>query len=150
MDCSMSGFPVLHYLPEVAQIHVHWVGDASNHLILCQPHLLWPSIFPSIRVFPNESALHIRWPKYWSFNFSIRASNEYSGLILLRINRFDLLAAQRALKSLFQKLNSLHEVAKVLEFQFQHHSFQRNPRVDLLQNGLVGSPCSPRHSQEAS
>ena len=102
MDCSAQSFPVLHYLPEVAQIHVHWVGDASNHLILCQPHLLWPSIFPSIRVFPNESALHIRWPKYWSFNFSIRASNEYSGLILLRINRFDLLAAQRALKSLFQ------------------------------------------------
>ena len=74
----------------------------SNHLILCRPFLLLPSIFLSIRVFSNESALHIRWPKYWSFNFSIRASNEYSGLILLRINRFDLLAAQRALKSLFQ------------------------------------------------
>ena len=86
MDCSTQSFPVLHYLPEVAQIHVHWVGDASNHLILCQPHLLWPSIFPSIRVFPNESALHIRWPKYWSFNFSISPSSEYSGMISFRID----------------------------------------------------------------
>ena len=77
------------------------VCDASNHLIFCHPLLLWPSVFPSIRVFPNESALHIRWPKYWSFNFSIRASNEYSGFILSRTNRFDLLAVQGALKSLF-------------------------------------------------
>ena len=64
----------------------------SNHLILCRPLLLLPSIFPSIRVFSNESVLHIRWPKYWSFNFSISLSNEYSGLISFRINWFDLLA----------------------------------------------------------
>ena len=74
----------------------------SNHLILCHPFLLLPSIFPSIRVFSNESALYIRWPKYWSFSFSISASNEYSGLIFFRIDWFDLLADQGTLKSLFQ------------------------------------------------
>ena len=72
----------------------------SYHLILCHPLLLLPSIFPSIRVFSNESALHIRWPKYWSFSFSISPSNEYSGLISFSINWFDLLAVQRTLKSL--------------------------------------------------
>ena len=72
----------------------------SNHLILCRPLLLLPSIFPSIRVFSNESALHIRWPKYWSFSFSISPSTEYSGLISFRIDWFDLLAVQGALKSL--------------------------------------------------
>ena len=78
MNCSTPSFPVLHCLPELAQTHVHWVCDAIHHLILCHP-LLLPSIFPSIRVFSNESALHIRWPKYWSF--SISASSSYSGLI---------------------------------------------------------------------
>ena len=73
----------------------------SSHLILCHPLLLSPSIFPSIRVFSNESILRIRWPKYWSFSFSISPSNEYSGLISFRINWFDLLAVQRTLKSLF-------------------------------------------------
>ena len=68
MDCSMPGLPVYHQLPEITQTHVHWVGDA----ILCRPLLLLPSIFPSIRVFSNESALGIRWPKYWSFSFNIR------------------------------------------------------------------------------
>ena len=72
----------------------------SNHLILCRPLLLLPSIFPSIRVFSNESVVRIRWPKYWSFNFSISPSNEYSGLISLRIDWFDLLAVQETLKSL--------------------------------------------------
>ena len=66
MDCSMPGFPVLHYLPELAQTHVHWVVMASNHLILCCPLFLLPSIFPSIRVFSNKSVLHIRWQEYWS------------------------------------------------------------------------------------
>ena len=72
----------------------------SNHLILCHPLLLLPSIFPSIRVFSNESALCIRWPKYWSFSFSISPSNEYSGLISFRIDWFDLLAVQGTFKSL--------------------------------------------------
>ena len=78
----------------------------SNHLILCHPLLLLPSIFPSIRVFSNESALCIRWPKYWSFSFSINLSNEYSGLISFRINWFDLLAVQGTLKSLLQHHSS--------------------------------------------
>ena len=84
MDCCMPGFPVLHYLLEFAQTHVHWVSDTTNHLVLCCPLLLPPSIFPSIRVFSNESALHIRWPEYWSLSFSISPSNEYSGLISFR------------------------------------------------------------------
>ena len=74
----------------------------SNHLILCHPLLLLPSIFPSIRVFSNESVLCIRWPKYWSFSFNISVSNEYSGLISFRIDQLALFAAQRTLKSLLQ------------------------------------------------
>ena len=77
----------------------------SNHLILCHPLLLLPSIFPSIRVFSSESVLCIRWPKYWSFSFSICPSNEYSGLISFSIDRFDLLAVQRTLKNLLQHHN---------------------------------------------
>ena len=92
MDCSMPGFPVLHHLPELTQTSVHWVGDAiqPSHPLLSLH--LWPSIFPSIRVFSNASTLCIRWPKYWSFSFSISPSNEYSGLISFRIDWFDLLA----------------------------------------------------------
>ena len=78
----------------------------SNHLILCHPLLLLPSIFPSIRVFSNESVLCIRWPKYWSFSFSISPSNEYSGLISFRIDWLDLLGVQETLKSLFQHHSS--------------------------------------------
>ena len=69
MDCSTLGFPILHHLPGFAQTHVHWVSDAINHLILFHLLLLLPSIFPSIRVFSNELALCIRWPKYWGFSF---------------------------------------------------------------------------------
>ena len=93
MDCSTPGFPVLHHLPEFAQTHIHWV-------IICHPLLLLLSIFPNIRVFSNESALHIRWPKYWSFSFSISSSTEYSGLISFRIGWFDLLPVHGILKSL--------------------------------------------------
>ena len=77
----------------------------SNHLILCHPHLLLPSVFPSITVFSIESVLCIRWPKYWSFSFSISPSNEYSGLISLRMDLLDLLAVQGTLKSLLQHHN---------------------------------------------
>ena len=98
MDCSIPGSSVLHYLPEFAQ--VHWANDAiqPSHPLL---PLLLPSIFPSIRVFSKESALRIRWPKYWSF--SINHSNEYSGLISFRIDWFDLLAVQGTLKSLLSQ-----------------------------------------------
>ena len=84
MDWSMPGFPVLHHLPELAQTHVHWVSDAVQPSHVCHLILL-SSIFPSIRVFSTELALHIRWPKYWSFSFSTSPSNEYSGLISLRL-----------------------------------------------------------------
>ena len=101
MDCSTPGFPVHHQLPEPTQTHVHCVGDAI-HLMLFYPLLLLPSIFPSIRIFSKESSLCIKWPKYWSFNFSISPSNEYSGLISFRMDWLDLLAVQGTLKSLLQ------------------------------------------------
>ena len=102
MDCSMPGFPVHHELPELVQTHVLWVSDAiqPSHP-LSSPSTL-PSIFPSISVFSNESVLPIRWPKYWSFYFSISPSNEYSGLISFRFDHLDLIAVQRTLKSLLQ------------------------------------------------
>ena len=105
MDYSMPGFPVLHYLLEFAQTHVHWVGDAMQPSRLLLP-LLLPSIFPSIRVFTNESALRIRWPKYCSFSFNFSLFSEYSGLIFFRIDWFDLLAVQGTLKSLLQHHSS--------------------------------------------
>ena len=104
MNCSTPGFPVHHQLPELAQTHLHQVGDAISalsHLILYHPLLLLPSIFPSIRVFSSESALCIRWPKYWSFSCNVSPSNEYSGLIFFRIDWFDFLAVQ-TFKSLLQ------------------------------------------------
>ena len=88
----------------------------SNHLILCRPLLLLHSIFPSIRVFSNESVLHIRWPKYWSFSFSLSPSNEYSGLISFRIDWFDLLAVQGTLKSLLQHHSSKASTLRHLVF----------------------------------
>ena len=92
----------------------------SNHLILCHPLLLLPSVFPSIRVFSNESVLHFRWSKYWSFSFSISPSNEYSGLISFRIDPFNLLAVQVTLKSLLQyhssKVSILHHSAFFMEY----------------------------------
>ena len=106
MNCSMAGLPVHHQLPEFTQTHVHRVNDAIHHLILCRPLLLLPSIFPSIRVFSNESALCIRWPKYWSFSFNISPSNEHPRLISFRMDGLDLLAVQGTLKSLLQHHSS--------------------------------------------
>ena len=102
MDCSTPRFSVLHHLLELAQTHVHRVVLPSNHLIFCHPLLLLPSIFPSIRVFSDESALHIRWPKYWSFSVSAGPSNDHSRLISFRIDWLDLLAVQGILKHLLQ------------------------------------------------
>jgi len=97
----MPGLPVHHQFPEFTQILSLESVTPSNHLILCRPLLLLPSVFPSIRVFSKESVLHIRWPKYWSFSFSISPSSEYSGLISFRMDWFDLLLAdQGTLKSL--------------------------------------------------
>ena len=107
VDCRMPGLSVCHQLPELVQTQslIESVIP-SSHLILCHPLLLLPSIFPDIRVFSNESILHIRWPKYWTFSITISPSNEYSGLISFRINCFNLLAVQRTLKSLLQHCSS--------------------------------------------
>ena len=94
MHCNTPGFPVLHYLLECFKLMSTESVMPSNHLILCRPLLLLPSVFPSIRVFSNESVLHIRWPKYWIFSFNTSPSNEYSGLIFFRIYCFDLLTVQ--------------------------------------------------------
>ena len=106
MDCSMPGFPVLYQIPEFAQTHILWVGDAiqPSHNLLTL--LLLPPIFPSIGVFSKELALHIWWSKYWSFSFSISPSNEYSGLSYFRMDWLDLLAVQGTLKSLLQHHSS--------------------------------------------
>ena len=119
MDCNTSGLPVPHHLKLMSFALVM----PSNHLILCRPLLLLPSIFPSIRVFANVSALHIRWPKYWSF--SIGPSSEYSGLISFRIACFDLLAVQGTLKSLLQHHSSKPSIFQCSAFfivQLSHHA----------------------------
>ena len=105
MDGSTPGFPVHHQLPLFKLMSIESVMP-SNHLNLCRPLLLLLSIFSSVRVFSSESVLHIRWPNYWSFSFSISPSNEYSGLISVRMDWLDLLAIQGTLKSLLQHHSS--------------------------------------------
>ena len=109
VDCSTPGFAVLHYLLEFAQLIPLESVMPSNHLILCRPLLFIPSIFPSIRVFSSESALCIRWPKYWGFSLSISPSDEYSGLISFMIDWLDLLAVQGTLKSLLHPIVKKHQ-----------------------------------------
>ena len=109
MDCSMPGFPILHHPTELAQTHVHWISDAiQSSCPLSSPS---PPAFPSIRVFSNESVLHIRWTKYWSFSFSISLSDEYLRLISFSINWFDLLIVQESQESSptlqFQSISSI-------------------------------------------
>ena len=127
MNCSTPGLPVHHQLPECTQTHIHKVSDAiqpshplpSSHLILCHPLLLLPPIPPSIRVFSNESTLHRRWPKYWSFSFSISPSKEIPGLLSFRMDWLDLLSAQGTLKSLLQHHSSK---ASILQQSSQSNS----------------------------
>ena len=106
IDCSTPGFHIRHQLPEPTQTHVHQVSDAIQPSHPLSSLFLLSSIFPSIRVFSKESVLHIRWPKCWSFSFSISPFYEYSELISFRIDWFDLLAVQGTLKSLFQHHSS--------------------------------------------
>ena len=112
MNCSTPGLPVHHQILEFTQIMSIELVMPSSHLILCRPLLLLPSIFPSIRVFSNESALCMTWPEYWSFSFNISPSNEHSGLISFRMDWLDLLAVQGTLKSLLQ-----HHSSKALILQ---------------------------------
>ena len=117
----------------------------SNHLILCRPLLLLPSIFPSIRVFSNESVLHIKWPKYWSFNFNISPSNEHSGLISLRMNWLYLLAVQGTLKSLLQHHSSKASVLQHSAFfvvQLSHPYVTTEKTITLTRWTFLGKVMS--------
>ena len=106
MDCSTLGFPSITNSRSLLKLMSIKSGMPSNNLILCRPLLLLPSVFPSIRVFSSESVLHIRWPKYWSFSFSISPSNEYLGLISSRMDWLDLLEVQGTHKSMLQQYSS--------------------------------------------
>ena len=118
MDCSTPGFPAHHQCQSLLKLMSIESVMPSNHLILFRPLLLLLSIFPSIRVFSNESVLCIRWPKYWSFSFSISPSNEHSGLISFRIDWFDLFAVQGTLKSLLQHLSSKASILQCSAFLY--------------------------------
>ena len=115
MNCSTPGLPVHHQLLEFTKLMSVESVMPYNHLILCHPFLP-PSIFPSIRVFSNESALRIRWPKYWSFSFNISPSNDYSEFISFRIDWFDLLSVQETLKSLLQHHSSKASILQCSAF----------------------------------
>ena len=117
----------------------------SNHLILCHPLLLLPSVFPSIRVFSKESALHIRWPKYWSFSFSISPFNEYSGLISFRIDWLNLLAVQGTHKSLLQHCSSKASILQCSAFfivQLLHPYMTTGKTIVLTKRTFVGKVMS--------
>ena len=117
----------------------------SNHLILCHPFRLLPSIFPSIRVFSNESVLHIRWPKYWSFSFSMSPSNEYSGLIYFRIDWWDLLAVQGTLESLLQHHSSKASILRHSAFfivQLSHPYMTTGKTIALTRWTFFGKVMS--------
>ena len=144
MDCSTSGFPVHHQLLEPAQTHVHRICDAiqPSHAL---SSLLLPAIFPSIRVFSNGSTLPIRWPKYWSFSFSISPFNEYSGLISFRIDWLDLLAVQGTLKSLLQHHSSKASVLQDSVFfmiQLSHPYMTTGKTIVLTRWTFVGTHFS--------
>ena len=138
-----SPTPGVH--PSPCPCHVHGIMMPSRHLILCCPLLLLPSIFPSFRVFSNESALHIRWPKYWSFSFSISPFNEYSGLISFRVDRLDLLAVQGTLKSLLQHHSSKASILWPLALfivQLSHPFVTTGKTIALTRRTFVGKVMS--------
>jgi len=109
MNCSTPGLPVHHQFPKFTQTHIHQVGDAIQPSHPLSTPLLLPPLPPSIRAFSNESTLRMRWPKYWSFSFSIIPSKEHPGLISFRMDWLDLLAVHGTLKSLFQHHTSKHQ-----------------------------------------
>ena len=145
MDCHMTGLSVYHQLLEFAQTHVYRVGDdiqPSHPLSSPSPPA---SLFPSIRVFSNESVLPIRWPKYCSFSFSISPSNDYSGLISFRIDLFDLLAVQGTLQSLLQHHSSKESILRRSAFfidQFSHPSMTTGKTIALTRQTFAGQVMS--------
>ena len=145
MDCSTPGFPIHHHLPELVQTHVHRVSDAIQPSHPLSSPLLLPSIFPSIRVFSNESALCIRGPKYWSFSFSISPSNEYSRLISFRTDWFDLPTVQGTLKSLLQHHSSKVSILQCSAFftvRLSHPYLTTGKTIALTRWTFVGKVMS--------
>ena len=141
MECSTPGLPIYHQLTLMSIKSV----TPSNHLILCHPLLLPRSIFPSIRVFSNDSVLCIRWPNYWSFSFRISPSNEYSGLISLRMDWLELLAVQGILKSLLQQHSSKPSILLCSAFfivQISHPYMTTRKTISLTRWTFVGKVMS--------
>ena len=138
MNCSTPGLPVHHQLPEILKLMSIESMMPSNHLILCCPVLLLPSVFPSIRVFSSESALCIRCPKYWSFSFSISPSVEYSGLISFKVDWFDLFAVQGTLKNFLQHHSLKASVLQCLSIFRIHLSHPYKPGEKASEWNLSG------------
>ena len=145
MNHSKPGLPVHHQLPEFIQTHIHWVLLLSKHLIFSCPLLHLSLIFPSIRVFSNDSVLRIRWPKYWSFSFNISPSNEHPGLIYFRMDWLDLLAVQRTLKSLVQYLSSKESIVLCSAFfivQLSHPYMTTGKTIALTRQTFIDKVIS--------
>ena len=145
MDCSTPGFPVHHQLPELAQTHVHRVGNAMEPSHPLTSPSLPASVFPSIRVFINESDLHIRWLKYWNISFNISPSNEHPGLISFRMDWLDLLAVQGTLKSILQHHSSKSLILKCSAFftvQLLHPYMTTGKSRALTRQTFVGKVMS--------
>ena len=145
MNCSTPGLPVHHQLPEFTQTHVIESSMPSSHLILCHPLLLLPLIPPSIRVFSNESTLHMRWPKYWSFSFSIIPSRDHPGLISFRMDWLDLLAVQGTLKSLLQHHSSKASILRRSAFftvQLSHPYVTTGKTIALTRRTFISKVMS--------
>ena len=144
MDCSTPVFPIPHHLLAFAQVHVHWIGDAIQPSHLLSPSSPYASIFPSSRVFSNESAIHISWSKYWSFSFSLSHSKEYSVLISFRTDWFDL-AFQEILKSLFQHHSLKASILQCSAFFIVHisHTYMTTGKtITLTKWTFVGKVMS--------
>ena len=146
MDCSTPGLPVHCQLPELVETMPNELVMSSNHLILCCPLLLLPSIFLSSRVFSNESALCIRWTKHWSFSFNVSPSNEYSGPISFKMDWLDLLAVQGTLKSFLQHHSSKASILWCSAFfivQLSHPYMTTRKTIALTRWTFVGKIMSP-------
>ena len=146
MNCSMPGLPVHHQLPEFTQTHIHRVRDAIQPSHPLSSLLLLPPIRPSIRVFSNESTLHMRWPKYWSFSFSISPSKETPGLISFRMDWLDLLAVQGTLKSLLQHHSLKASILRRSAFftvQLSHPYMTPGKTIALTRWTFLGRVMSP-------
>ena len=145
MDRSTPGLPVHHNSQSLLKLMSTESVLPFNYLILCHPLLLLPSIFPSIRGVSNESALHIKWPKYWSFSFSIRPSNEHPGLISSRMDWMDLLAVQGTLKSLLQHHSSKASILQHSAFfmvQLSHPYMTTGKTIAMIRQTFVGNVMS--------